>query len=182
MRRLPLLTPLLALALLTGCASGPTRVTDADAPRSLAGEGPVQVRWDDPEAFSEIRLSGNRWEAARGNWVERLAEHVRDRAAPRLAPGQRLDVTFHDIRRAGNYEPWRGPQADRIRYVRDIYPPRVDLSFRLTGADGSVLAEGERRLSDPGFLTGASTLDGSDTLRFEKRLLDRWIQREFPRS
>ena len=50
----------------------------------------------------------------------------------------------------------------------------------LHGADGAVLAQGERRLADPGFLQGAARLDDSDPLRFEKRLIDDWLRREFP--
>ena len=112
--------------------------------------------------------------------MAQLARYLRQRAAARLAPGQSLDVTLTDIRRAGNYEAWHGPRANDVRIVRDLYPPRITLRFALHGADGAVLAQGERRLADPGFLQGAARLDDSDPLRFEKRLIDDWLRREFP--
>ena len=112
--------------------------------------------------------------------VARLARYLRQRAAARLAPGQSLDVTLTDIRRAGNYESWHGPRGNDVRIVRDLYPPRIELRFVLHGVDGAVLAQGERKLSDLGFLQDATRLDDSDPLRFEKSLIDDWLRREFP--
>lgn len=175
-----LLAALLA-GMSTGCAHGGVSVvTDPDAPRSLPGEGPVAVRWGDPAGFSELRHSGSRWSAARGDWVRQLAEHVRDAAEGRLPPGERLEVEITDIERAGDFEPWR-TRGDDIRIMRDVYPPRISLRFRRLDAGGAVVAEGERDLSDPAFLMNSSIGGQSDPLRFEKRLIDHWLRDEFPR-
>ena len=81
-----------------------------------------------------------------------------------------------DVDLAGDFEPWRGPDFTRVRVIRDIYPPRIDLDFRLIGADGRVLREGKRKLRDPGFLTTGAIGPGStDPLRYEKRMIDRWF-------
>lgn len=178
MKAMPFATLLLSL-LLAGPAAAGSDVTDPDAPLALPGQGPVDVRWTDPAQFSELRHSGNRSEARRGDWVRQLAEYLREEAAPRLAPGQRLSVTLTDVERAGDYEPWRGIDADRVRFMRDIYPPRIALDFTLTGADGQVLAQGTRKLSDTAYLQRGSRLGDSDPLRYEKRLLDDWLRREF---
>lgn len=42
----------------------------------------------------------------------------------------------------------------------------------------AVVAEGERKLVDHGFLMGAN-LNNTDNLRYEKRLIDDWLRREF---
>lgn len=177
--RLPLLLILLAL---TASATARSRnVTDRDLPRALPEQGPVAVRWEDPQTFSEIRYSRNTSESRRGNWVEQLAAHLRKQAQPRLAAGERLEVTITDIDLAGEYEPWLGPQFYDTRLIRDLYPPRIALRFKRVAADGTTLAEGERRLSDPGFLMSSSTTgSSSDPLRFEKHLIDRWLRRELP--
>ena len=144
--RLPLsasLRLLLACLLLAGAvASAPAEVrtvTDPAAPRALPADGPVSVDWTDPAKFSEIRYSGNRWEAERGDWVVQLARYLRQRAAARLPAGQTLDVTLTDIRRAGNYESWHGPRGNDVRIVRDLYPPRIELHFVLHGAESPLL-------------------------------------------
>ncbi len=155
-----------------------SKVTDPKQPRSLPDEGPVSVSWTDPAEFSEIRSSGNRWEAERGDWVQQLAEYARTSAAKQLAPGQKLEITITDIQRAGRYEPWRGPNMQNVRMVRDIYPPRLSLNYTLYGADGQVLAQNERKLSDPGFLMGSAPLNETDSLRYEKRMIDDWARRD----
>ena len=166
----------------TAWAQPPRHVTAANAPRALSGEGAVQVRWNDPARFSEITHSGNRWEAARGNWVFDLASHLATQAAPRLAQGQRLDVTITDIDLAGDYEPWRGPQLSDTRFVRDIYPPQITLEYRLLGSGDQVLSSARENLRDLGFLhgTGSRSRYRNDALRHEKQLLDRWIQQLLP--
>lgn len=174
------LLPCLALALLlAGPADArPRNVTDADAQRSLASEGPVRVDWADPAGFSELRYSGNRQEARRGNWVEQLARYLQESAARQLPAGQALRVTITDIRRAGSYEPWHGPNLQDARIIRDLYPPRITLQFTRLDAQGAVIDQGERKLVDHGFLSGSARLGDSDPLRYEKSLLDDWLQRE----
>jgi hypothetical protein len=164
---------------LAGCAGAHAlRVTDASLPRALPEAGPVNVHWTDPMQFTELRYSFNRNEAARGDWVVQLAEYIRDRAARQLPPGEHLDVEILDIERAGEYEYMFGPGVADIRVMRDVYPPRMRLHVRRTGADGTVLEDGERRISDIAYLTGPQPLSNSDPLRYEKRMIDRWVRRE----
>jgi len=170
---------LLVLTAALPALAGTAHVTDPDLPRALPDAGPVSVSWTDPAGFSELRYSGNRWEAQRGDWVNQLAGYVQDRASRRLADGQRMDVTITDIQRAGRYEPWRGISMDRVRIMRDTYPPRMTVNVRITGADGQVLAEGERKLHDTSYLMKGSIGD-SDPLRHEKRMIDDWLRRELP--
>lgn len=177
--------PLLLAAALTAIASPvlARNVTDPELPRSLTGDSPVAVQWTDPEAFSDIRHSGNRWEARRGNWVVQIAQYVRQRAERELPPGTTLDVTIRNIRRAGMYEPWRGPQMDHVRVIKDHYPPRIDLDFVLRDSAGAVVADGARELRDMGFLTrSAGAAMNSDALRYEKQLIDDWLRRDLRRE
>lgn len=169
---------LLACTAMATQAAGIRNVTDPDAPRALVAQGPVEVSWTDPSQFSDIRYSGNRAAAQRGNWVSQLAEYLRDRAGKRLQPGERLDVRITDIKRAGNYEPWRGIAFNDVRVVKDIYPPRLELQFKRIGSDGRVIAQGERKLTDPGFMMGSTNALDSDPLRYEKHMIDRWLLRE----
>jgi len=174
-----LVIALLAGALVAGGANAAARnVTGTDAPRALQANGPVSVKWEDPATFTEIRQSTNRFEAERGDWVQQLARYLQTTAAKPLQPGQTLDVTLVDIKRAGDYEPWHGPRARDIRVMRDIYPPRITLQYTLKDADGRIVSEGDARLSDSGYLQGSGLLTNSDPLRYEKRLIDDWVKRQ----
>lgn len=164
---------------LAGCAtSGPTGMLAADAPRALAESGPVSVHWNDPATFAEVRESSNRWAAADGNWLQELAQYMRKRAQAYLAPGERLELTIIDIKRAGRFEPWRGPELQNTRIIRDQYPPRMTVHFRRYDANGAVLAEGERKLTDLAFMLNASPINDTDPLRYEKRMINSWLRRE----
>src|SRR3546814_8906310 len=92
------------------------------------------------------------------DWSSDVCSSDLKRASDRLPDGQRLEVTITDIARAGNYEPWRGINADSIRFMRDVYPPRITLDFKLVGADGNLLAQGTRELSDIAYLQRGSPL------------------------
>ena len=176
-----LLLPLAALVMLAlaSCAStGQTGMLAADAPRALPETGPVSVSWSDPTTFAEIRQSGNQWAASEGDWLQDLARHMRKRAEQRLAPGDRLELTIIDIKRAGQYEPWVRHDMQNVRIVRDMYPPRMTVAFRLHDATGAVVDEGERKLSDPAFLLNVSPINVTDPLRYEKRMVDAWLRRE----
>ena len=173
-----LLIPLLA-ALVIAPLHAASTVTDPSRPRALPADGPVSVEWTDPAEFSELRFSQNRWEAQQGDWVTQLARYLQERAAARLPEGQRMDVTITDIKRAGSFEPWHGANANNIRVMRDVYPPRMTLQVRITDADGKVVSEGEQRLVDTAFLMNSRPMD-TDPLRFEKDMIDTWLRRELP--
>jgi hypothetical protein len=51
------------------------------------------------------------------------------------------------------------------------------LRLRLTGPGGVVVREGEQSLSDTAFMATA-VANRTDPLRWEKALLDRWVDRE----
>ena len=173
-----LLIPLLA-ALVIAPLHAASTVTDPSRPRALPADGPVSVEWTDPAEFSELRFSQNCWEAQQGDWVTQLARYLQERAAARLPEGQRMDVTITDIKRAGSFEPWHGANANNIRVMRDVYPPRMTLQVRITDADGRVVSEGEQRLVDTAFLMNSRPMD-TDPLRFEKDMIDTWLRRELP--
>ena len=162
----------------TAAARPASNVADPQAPRALTAEGPVQVQWNDPAGFTELRYSRNRWESERGGWLTDLAEYLRKRAATQLPDGERLELTIVDVDRAGDFEPWHGAQHQDTRIVRDIYPPRMTLQVKHFDASGALVSEGERKISDPAFLIGASPINSSDPLRYEKRMIDSWLRKE----
>lgn len=177
MRTLPLL--LATVLALGACASTSSNMLAADAPRALPATSPVSVAWSDPAQFSEFRHSGNRQAASQGNWLDNLAKYMRSEAEETLPAGHRLELTIVDIQRAGRYEPWLGINLRDARIIRDMYPPRMTLRFRELDAAGAVVAEGERKLSDPAFMMNASRLSDSDPLRYEKRMVASWLRSDW---
>lgn len=143
---------------------------------SISQEAPVQVQYVHAEEFADVgnrRFSDERIRAA---YLDQLRGHLVKRAAALLTAGERLNVSVSELDMAGEFEAWRPPSGE-ARVVKDIYPPRIDLSFSLAAGDGKVIKEGERRLRDPAFLAGANQYP-DDPLRYEKALIDRWLEQE----
>ena len=161
-----------AIRLLLGAAALAT------ATHSIAAEARVEVRFSDPEKFSDLRTSSLSTERERAALTDELRRHLEREAPQRLPAGMRLAITITDVDMAGEFRPvGRAPMPD-LRVVKEHDAPRVDLDFRLLRADGTVEREGHRELRDTQFL--ARTGPGrADLLRFEKALLDRWLEREF---
>lgn len=136
----------------------------------------VSVRYKDPQHFTEAKRSLGVHLVDADAYLEPLKAYIVRRASRILAPGQRLDIEVTDVVRAGAYEPWRGPNFNDVRIVKDIYPPRIDLNFTLHGADGKVLRQGQRKLRNAAFLSSGSPVD-QDSLRYEKSLIDLWLRR-----
>jgi len=165
----------LAAALLAGCA---TLFPSSRLPEQAAPDARVTVQYVQPRQFSEWRDHPREGDGYHQNWMNGLQRHVEARASRYLAPGAHLLVQFTDVALAGAYEPWRGAAMNNVRIVRDVYPPRIDLAFRLTGADGKVLRQGRRELRDPAFLMRSRSYPG-DALGYEKAMLDDWLSDEF---
>ena len=151
----------------------------AGAPAAHAVEGAkVKVEYVHPENFIDVGDGFRGGDATRTAYLEALDRHLRARAARVLGNGQSLKVSITEVDMAGEFEPWRLAGAD-VRIVRNIYPARIDLRFRLADAGGATVKEGERRLRDSGF-TDDVTRYRDDPLRYEKALIDAWVAREFP--
>ncbi len=138
----------------------------------------VSVHYQDPHAFTESKNSGFWHQYNHGDYLQKLQQFLVQRATPMLAPGEHLAITFTNIELAGAYEPWLGPRWANVRFMRNQYPPRFDFTFTLTSADGQVLREGTRKLVDYSYLmTSPGALSATDSLRYDKALLERWLRR-----
>lgn len=141
----------------------------------------VEVTFVAPENFTDVKDSYMSSDKGRAALLDQLKECLVTEGARLLAPDQRLEIKVTDVDLAGDFEPWRGPEMQNVRIMKDIYPPRVTLEFRLLAADGKVVSEGKRQLQDLNFLMkiGLPTIE---PLRHDKQLLTDWMQREFKRS
>lgn len=171
MKRIPSFASALAACLL---ALASVAATAAQEPSSR-----VQVAWAPNEKLTEVKNNPTRRGWLRPNeWQKELGDELRRQGERFLPPGEQLQVTFDDIKLAGEFEPWRGPTLDEVRIMKDIYPPRADISYRLLAADGHVLREGTAKLADTSYLQRAVP-NNTDPLRYDKRMLGDWMRREF---
>lgn len=171
-------TNTLLFGALAGLAAVSTMVSGYAA---VATEARAEVIFSQPEKFTDVRDAYSASDKGRQANLDLIKDYLMSRANRYVPEGQKLTVTFTDIDLAGDFEPWRGPQGMDIRVVKDIYPPRMDLEFKLTDAGGAVVKEGKRQLRDLAFMSKLS-INTNDSLRFDKALLDDWLTSEFGRA
>jgi hypothetical protein len=165
------------LLLLSVAALAPALAASAAETRVV---GRAEVVFFEPEKFTDVRDS-YMGDSTRTTYLDQIRDYVLEQAKYYVPEGHKLTVTFTDIDMAGDFEPWHGPRWTDVRIVKDIYPPRINLTFRLEDAAGRVVKEGKRELRDLGFLMKITMTFRDDPVRHEKGLLADWIQAEFPR-
>jgi hypothetical protein len=169
-------TKLSLLAFLSLVAAGAAIAAAPDKPASA-----IEVNFVASEKFTDVKDGDMGSDRGREAVLEQLKEHLVTHGAKYLAKGQRLQITVTDVDLAGDFEPWRGINFHDIRIVKDLYPPRVDLEFKLIDAEGKVVSEGKRQLRDLGYLTSMA-MPTSDPLRYDKEMLNDWLRQEFKRK
>jgi hypothetical protein len=135
--------------------------------------GSVRTHFVNPEKFTDIGPYGNQREAAAN--CEAIARHLEHLAARSLPPGQLLEVDVLDVDLAGRIEPWRHEFSD-VRVMRGVTWPSIKLRYRLMQGQ-VVLASGEETVADMMYLERTNTYPSSDSLRYEKRMLDDWFRK-----
>ncbi|HEY0967957.1 MAG TPA: DUF3016 domain-containing protein [Opitutaceae bacterium] len=146
---------------------------------AAAPKAHVEVTYESPEKFTDARDPADNPDKESSALV-RLRRHIEDRAEKILPPGYRLALTVTDVDLAGSYEPSARRPRD-VRVVRDGHPPRIDFAYTLTDATGATVSSGKEALRDPGFLKRLR-VDSNDDLRFEKAMLDEWLDRIAPKK
>jgi len=141
----------------------------------------AEIIFDHPDKFSDVRDYYIPTDKGTESILGRIREHMVNEAKYYVPAGCKLTVTFTDIHLAGDFEPWRGPQFDEIRIVKDIYPPSFKFTYTLADASGKVLKQGSENIRDINFQIRIA-IDTSDPLRYEKDILDEWMRSTLPRK
>lgn len=152
-------------------------VGSASAEDAATTNPKVKVEFVNLEKFSDVRDSYMPTEKGQAANAETIRQYIVQQASQYVPDGYTLDVSITNIDMAGDFEPWGKPGADDVRIVKDIYPPRIDLSFKLTDSAGKVVKEGTRELRDLNFLMKIN-IRTSDPFRHEKSLIDDWVKKD----
>lgn len=152
------------------------------APAEAPAASRITAEFIKPESFTDFRESHFDSDKERDQLMAEFREMLA--TLTRFVPeGQRLELRFTDIDLAGDFEPWRGPQFDQIRIMKDIYAPRMKFDYRIVNAaTGAVIREGSEKISDMGYLMNAARIPTSDALRYDKDLLASWVRQAFAKA
>jgi hypothetical protein len=168
MKKHSYLPPLAVLAALL--AAGCTTTAPQPLPTNIT------VTYQEPDKFTDARSSFG--SSTDQGYLDTLSDHVKRTAGQYVKAGQKLEVTITDVDLAGDFIPTRAGM-DQVRIIKDIYRPRITLHFKLTGAGGAVVKEGDRTLVDSFFMDNVNTIDRDEPLFYDKEMLTDWVRDEF---
>ncbi|WP_133405652.1 DUF3016 domain-containing protein [Parashewanella tropica] len=159
------------LFLLSGCASKPV----PEPVTVTTTSGPVTINWKDPSKFTDIKSSGELQSRFEKRLFDELTKDVNKTASTFLKPEQKLTLKVTNLDLAGDMQPTFGATSDDLRIVKDIYPPRIKFSYKVT-VNGNIVSSGTQNLTDLAFQDRLiSNLDRP--FAYEKNLINNWLKR-----
>lgn len=164
MKKVPFVKTLSALALLLSSA--------------LSAAATVELSWDDPAKFRDIRVTNENQARFQTRMIEELEEQFRHEAE-KLPADQTLHLTVHDVDLAGDIEYFHRGYPFGLRVIRNVDFPAIELSYELKDANDTVLKSGSERIRDMSFRSPALTPWKQDPFRYENQLIKDWYDTEF---
>jgi len=130
-----------------------------------------EVTWTDYEKYRDIRPANGHRKHFRESTFYNFEKHF-TKLAKMLPEGQVLKIDVTDVDLAGDTN---AGGIDRIRIVKNVYFPRINLSYQLLNTDGSELEAGEVKLKDMNFMTTSRLKYRNQSLGYEKNMIDDWF-------
>ena len=134
-----------------------------------------EVTWTDYEKYRDIKSGGGGRKHFRERVFTDLEKHF-TKLAENLAEGQVLKVDVTDVDLAGDIH---SGGINQLRIIKDIHSPRINFSYRLVDADGSIIISDEIVLKDMNFMMNNSLKYRNKSLGYEKKMLDDWFADTF---
>jgi hypothetical protein len=140
---------------------------------AAAAQADVQVNFVKPETFIDIK---DNFGFRDPDVLKGIEKHLVEQAQKYL-PGRDVRINVTDVDLAGQVEPL-GRSWTWVRVMRTVTLPSISLNYEVRDGD-KVVKQGEATLRDMNYQDGFNSYFGSETLRYEKRMIDRWFKDEF---
>ena len=148
----------------------------------VSAQAEVEIEWDKPEKYRDVRPTNESRKRFREATFERINEYMNELALA-LPGDQKLLMKVNDLDLAGQVLPASfvglGLSGSDVRVVKNIDIPRINFSYQLLDKSGEVLQQAEVKLKDMSFLERRTHFFKSESLRYEKSMVQRWFKQEF---
>jgi hypothetical protein len=135
----------------------------------------VSVTFVEPEKFTDARRA--ELQPTSSGVLRELKTFLIDAGTRYVPENMKLNIRVTDVDLAGDFELFRGPQADQVRITKGLYPPHIVLEFEVMDSTGTVVKSGKRDLTDINYQL-RSIYPREDYLRYEKDILRDWLRAE----
>ena len=144
----------------------------AAAVAGFAHAGTVNVSFVDATRFSDTGSKPWEKEAA----LRTLSQHLQALGVRYLPPDQVLKIDVLDVDLAGHVRPTRRGDLRILKGMADW--PKISLRYSLE-AHGQVVRSGEESIANLNYLRDLTRYRSSDSLPYEKRMLEDWFVEHF---
>ena len=134
-----------------------------------------EVTWTDHEKYRDIHSGSEGRKHFRERTFKSFEKHFA-KLAENLPKGQTLKINVTDVDLAGDT---LSGGINQLRIIKDIYFPRMNFSYELADANGSIITSGEIVLKDMSFMMGSNSKYRNKSLSYEKVMLDDWFAKTF---
>jgi hypothetical protein len=148
-------------------------------PLAYASASEIVAEFTDVDKYTDFSVNGLTEEKTLSIFKAELKPELERLAKKYIKEGQVLTLNFTDIDMAGDIQPWRNRYNADIRYVEDVYRPRLVFTYSLADADGNVIDEGEADVVDLAFMMNTLATFRAHHMSFfyELDLLSNWMRK-----
>ncbi|ARD20989.1 MULTISPECIES: DUF3016 domain-containing protein [Shewanella] len=140
-------------------------------------EGIVKVEWQEPKNYRDLKTATEVKSRFEQRFFDTMTKNINKEAEKILKPNQKLEMVVSDVDLAGDLRPTFGAtSANELRIVKDLYPPRMTFTYRITEGDNVVIA-GDEKLVDMNFMYGANSTRNQRPFEYETRMLKDWLKK-----
>ncbi|AGH42842.1 DUF3016 domain-containing protein [Paraglaciecola psychrophila] len=148
----------------------------------VLAQAEVEIEWDKPEKYRDVRPSNESRKRFMEATFEGINEYMHELASS-LPDNQKLRMKVTDLDLAGQVWPASfvglGQGTSDVRVIKNIDIPRMNFSYQLLDTSGAVIQQADVDLKDMSFMDRGNRFFDSESLRYEKNMLQRWFKQEF---
>lgn len=164
-----------ALILAGVLVSGSTLAADKPVENPVTEDGVVKITWQDPKKYSDIESAAERQSRYEQRVFDSITESLNKLATRALTHGEKLELTVTNLDLAGDVRPTFGATSNDIRVLKDVYPPRINFSYKVTKGSQIVMS-GDEELRDLNYLRGIKSVR-QGSFHYENQMIKQWFNK-----
>jgi hypothetical protein len=135
----------------------------------------VNVTWQDPDNYADVR-PGNETRDGFRERVFKDLDQVFVKNAKKLPDDLELNLVVTNLDLAGDTLGYYTSSGFEIRIVKDIYWPRMSLTYSLKNKQGVEISGGKADLADMNFLFFQQLNITNSGFRYEEKMINDWFK------
>ena len=139
---------------------------------TISFAGSAEVRWSNVEKYSDVHEGDEKKADFVENTLSELERHF-IKLESKLPQGYKLHVNVYDLDLAGGVS---FQSSRHIRVIGERQSPRILFKYQVLNSKNELVTQGTENLRDTNFKNNRSRRYPNQSLRYEKRLLDKWFK------